>query len=267
MQLFRGRGQQKPQSTAVQSVTRLLPETSWANEPLPSGIPPEGKVVVTISRQFGSGGAEVGRILAQESGLNYVDHQIIDEVARQLGVKVEQAEHQDEQTSSTVGHILESIQLSNPFVVNYSTLLGQEKGATPAQEATYFYLTQKVILELATKGDAVIIGRGSQFLLHNAPRTLHTYIFAPLDERITYVMQHSQLDRKHAADLIEQRDYEHAMYLRFNYGNDGHEPGLYHLLINTSLFSFDMAASLIRQALPLIQQIGIRPIIDQESGS
>jgi len=57
------------------------------------------------------------------------------------------------------------------------------------------------------------------------------------------------------------------MYLRFYYGNDGHEPELYHLLINTSLFSFDMTASLIRQALPLVQQIGIRPIIDQELGS
>lgn len=256
VQLFRWRSRQKSQPNVEKSTTRLLPETSWASEPMPSGIPPVGKVVVTISRQFGSGGAEIGRILSQKSGLNYVDHEIINEVARRLGVNVELAAHQDEQTSSTVGHILEAMQLSNPFVVNYSTLYGQGKGATPSIEEAYFYLTQKVVLELATEGNAVIIGRGSQFLLHNVPRTLHIYIFAHLDQRIENVMKHFQLDRKQAMDLIEQRDYEHDMYLRYYYGNDGREPGLYHLLINTSLFSYDTAASLIHQALPLAQTIG-----------
>jgi cytidylate kinase len=213
-------------------------------------------VVVTISRQFGSGGAEIGRILSQKSGLNYVDHEIIDEVARRLDVNVELAAHQDEQTSSTVGHILEAMQLSNPFVVNYSTLYGQEKVATRSKEEAYFYLTQKVVLELATGGNAVIIGRGSQFLLHNVPRTLHIYIFAPPNQCIENIMKRFQLGRKQAMDLIEQRDYEHDMYLRYYYGNDGRDPSLYHLLINTSLFSYDTAASLIHQALPLAQKIG-----------
>jgi CMP/dCMP kinase len=256
VQLFRGRGQQKPQPGTDKSATRLLPETTWASEPMPSGIPPAGRAVVTISRQFGSGGAEVGRILSQMSGLNYVDHEIIDEVARRMGVNAELVAHQDEQTSSTIGHILDAMQLSNPFVVNYSTLFGQKQGATQSDEEAYFYLTQKVVLELATEGNVVIIGRGSQFLLHNIPRTLHIYIFAPLDRRIENITQHFQLDRKQAADLIEQRDYEHDMYLRHNYGNDGHDPALYHLLINTGLFSYETAASLIHQALSLAQKIG-----------
>ncbi|HBE26882.1 MAG TPA: hypothetical protein DDW33_14490, partial [Ktedonobacter sp.] len=138
MQLFRGRDQQKSIPKDQPSTTRVLPETNWVDEPMYSGIPPEDSVVVTISRQFGSGGAEVGRIVAQEGGLNYIDHEIIDEVARRLGVNVEQVANQDEQTSGTVGHVLEAMQLGNPFVVNYSTLLGQEKGATQTKEAAYF---------------------------------------------------------------------------------------------------------------------------------
>ena len=55
-------------------------------------------MVVTISRQFGSGGAEIGRIVARECALEYVDHEIIDEVAQRLGVNTQQVEHQDEQT-------------------------------------------------------------------------------------------------------------------------------------------------------------------------
>ena len=255
-QLFRRRSQQNLPQGKHPAETQVLPETMWADEPMPSGIPPQGSVVVTISRQFGSCGSEIGYMLAQESGLNYVDHGIIDEVARRLGVNVQQVARWDEQTAGVVGHILEAIQSSSPFTVNYSALFGECRTPAQSRDLAYLHLTQKVVLEAATQGNAVIVGRGSQFLLHNAPRTLHIYVFAPLPYRITSVMQHFQLDHDQAEALIEQRDYEHDMYLRHYYGTDGHQPGLYHLLINTSLFSFEMAANLIKQALPLTKEIG-----------
>jgi CMP/dCMP kinase len=254
--LFRGRNQQKARPTRDKGATQLLPETLWANEAMPSGIPPKECVVVTISRQFGSGGAEIGRLVAQASGLQYVDHEIIDEVARRLGVHVEHAARQDEQTAGAVAHILEAIQSSNPFTVNYSTLFGPTPAPAQSREFAYLHLTQKVVLELATKGNTVIIGRGAQFLLHSSPRTLHIYIFAPLPYRIENVMRHFQLDRTQATELIERRDHEHDSYLRRYYGNAGHEPSLYHLLINTGLFSYPLAADLIQQALPIVKEIG-----------
>ena len=253
--LFRGRGQQQPQTNKASSATQVLPETAWFGEPMPSGIPAEDSIVVTISRQFGSGGAEIAHLVAQESGLNYVDHEIIDEVARRLGVEVHQVAQQDEQTSGIVGHILKAIQSSNPFTVNYSTLFGTNMAPTQSGEVAYLGLTQRVILELATQGNAIIIGRGSQFLLHNAPRTLHIYIFAPRPYRISNIMQHFHLDHDAASALLDQRDYEHDSYLRHNYGSDGHQPSLYHLLINTSLFPFELAAHFISQALPLAKEI------------
>ena len=254
--LFRGRNQQKPQESKERMATQVLPETAWAGEPMPSGIPPEDSVVVTISRQFGSGGSEIGRLVSQTTGLSYVDHEIIDEVARRLGVDVHQAAQQDEQTAGTVGHILEAIQSTNPFTVNYSTLFGSGTTPTQSRETAYLRLTQKVVLEVATQGNAVIIGRGAQFLLHNLPRTLHIYIFAPRPYRISNIMQQHHLDRDRAEALIDQRDYEHDSYLRHYYGSDGHQPSLYHLLINTSLFSFELAAHLVSQALPLAKEIG-----------
>ena len=109
--LFRGRGQNPQQAKKGQAVTGQLPETTWNNDPLPPGIPPENTIVVTISRQFGSGGAEIGRIVAEESGLLYVDQAIIGEVAKRLGIKEEQAARQDEQIVGEVGHILEALQI------------------------------------------------------------------------------------------------------------------------------------------------------------
>jgi cytidylate kinase len=252
---FRGRGQ--PHNNKEQVATQLLPETSWAaNDIMPSGTPPEDTVVVTISRQFGSGGGDVARLLAQESNLHYVDRQVIDEVSQQLNAEAQQLPvEQNKQPSDFAAHILEAVQISNPFVANYSSPLGQASARTQWKDLAYFQLTQRVVLEQATQGNAVIVGRGSQFLLHNAPRTLHTYIFAPLPYRVETIMKRFKLDHNQAIQLIEQRDYEHDSYLRRYYGSDGHQPGLYHLLINTGLFSLDLAADLIKQALPVVKAI------------
>ncbi len=256
-QLFRGRGQQEPQQGKKRGSTQVLPETTWTDTTMPAGIPAEGRVVITISRQFGSGGAEIGRIVSRETGLQYVDHEIIDEVARRLGVNAKQVDNQDERTTGSVGHILEAIQSSHLFTMNYNTLFSPTQAPAQSKELAYLRLTQRVILEVATVGNAVIVGRGSQFLLHSSPRTLHIYIFAPSPDRIANVMKHFQLDRIAATMLIEQRDYTHDAYLRHYYGSDGHQPGLYHLLINTSLFPFELAASFIQQALPVVKEIGL----------
>src|SRR5450432_3001710 len=187
---FRGRGQ--PHSHKEQVATQVLPETSWAaNDIMPSGTPPEDTVVVTISRQFGSGGGDVARLLAQENNLHYVDRQVIDEVSQQLKAEAQHqpADQNKQLPSDFAAHILEAVQISNPFVANYSSPLGRASAQAQWKDLAYFQLTQRVVLEQATQGNAVIVGRGSQFLLHNAPRTLHTYIFAPLPYRVETIMK------------------------------------------------------------------------------
>ncbi len=234
--------------------TQVLPETSWSDDTTP-GVPPEDSVTITITRQFGSGGAEIGSLVAQKSQLHYIDNEIINEVARRLGVATDHVAQQDEQTTGSVHYILDAMQANSLFSFNYSSLLSSPEPSSHSRELAYLRLTQKVILELATQGNTIIIGRGSQFLLHNAPRTLHIYIFAPLPYRIENIMKALQLSHQQAEQLIAQRDYEHDHYLRHYYGSDGHQPSLYHLLINTGLFSFELAANLILQALPVVQKI------------
>ncbi len=256
LNLFRGRGQQHPQAKDNRQATQLLPETTLADEALPTGIPAEGKAIVTISSQFGSGGSEVGRLVANESGLLYLDHEIIGEVAKRLGINVEQAARRDERTIGMAHHVLDALQANSPFSINYETLLNPTRPPARSQELVYWQLTRRVILELATTGDAVFIGRGSQFLLHGMPRTLHIYIFAPIEQRVDNVMQHSQVDRPQATRMIERRDYEREAYLRRYYGSSQNHPDLYHLLINTALFPYEQAADLIKQALPLVKTLG-----------
>jgi cytidylate kinase len=250
MALFRGRGSQDL------NVTRRLPETGSQGS-LPAGVPQGESIAVTIARQCGSGGAEVGRILARKTHMLYLDHEIIDEVARRSGVRVEQIESQDEQTTGPLGYMLDAMTASTPFNLGYSRALKQQTSNVPTlmHEQAYFHLTQRVVLEHASAGNAVIIGRGGQFLLRGLPRVLHVYIFAPLPRRIENVSSHFHLARAQAIDYIERRDGETENYLRYYYGSPGTQPELYHLLINTGLFSFETAADLIAQALPFAQGI------------
>lgn len=257
MALFRERGQQEQPADNRLSVTQRLPETGEQSSNLPSGVPEGEKIVVTIARQCGSGGAEIARILAQRTNLHYLDHEIIDEVALRSGVTVEQAEKQDEQTAGPLGYMLEALNTNTPFNLNYSKILQHQKPIpqTQTREQAYFHLTQRVVLEMASAGNGVIVGRGSQFLLRGLPRIMHIYIFAPLPRRIENVRAHFHLTRAQAVELIERRDGETENYLRHYYGSNGTQPELYHLLINTGLFSFETAADLIAQALPLAQEI------------
>lgn len=241
--------------------TKILAETLLEGSDSPTTIPPENTLVVTISRQFGSNGAEVGKLVAQSSGLLYIDHEIIEGVANRLGVNSLLVEQQDEHTTGSLGHVMEAVASSSPFNVNYSSLrslfnpAAKDKSSQRSQEMAYLRLTQRFIVETAAQGNAVIIGRGAQFLLQGFPRTLHIYIFAPMDVRIKNVMSSFRLGRKEAEQLIEQRDDAHDSYLRHHYGSDGRQPELYHLLINTGLFSCELAADLISQALPVAREI------------
>src|SRR5205085_12209211 len=66
------------------------------------------------------------------------------------------------------------------------------------------------------------------------------------------VMEHQHVSHEEAARMVEHRDYEHEAYLRHHYGSHQDRPELYHLLINTGLFPFELAAKLIQEALPLV---------------
>lgn len=257
MAFFRKRKQHKQAADRDRGKTKRLPETVLQERPLPSGVPEGGKVVVTIARQCGSGGAEVGRILARRGQLHYLNHEIIDQVAQRLGVAVAQVERQDEQTEGPLNYVLSALNMNTLFTLNYSKiLLNKSINPTPlTHEHAYFLLTQRIILEMASTGDTVIVGRGSQFLLRGRPRVLHVYIFAPLSQRIENVMQYAHLDKERAIEYINRHDDATKNYLRYYYGSDGTQPELYHLLINTGLFSFETAADLIVQALPLANEV------------
>ena len=136
--------------------------------------------IVTISRDLGSGGREVGKLLAQSEGYRYIDKDDIFAGVRAAGFKWDKwAEEYDEHTP----HIWQRYDWSfRAFVA----------------------LVQSAILKEAAKDRAVVIGRGGNFLLRGIPFALAVRVVAPLDDRIERLIWRESIDRESALWLIEK---------------------------------------------------------------
>src|SRR5258706_2295161 len=130
---------------------------------------------ITISREYGSGGGEVATRLAQRLGWQLIDHEVVVEVAKALGVSEAEVEARDEYTEGLVSRILSSLQMVEPIMlVNSATL-------PVADEQKYRDALYNVVKAAVAQKHVVIVKRGSQMLLAKRRDVLHARIVAPLD--------------------------------------------------------------------------------------
>src|SRR5918912_2455819 len=152
--------------------------------------------VVTVSRQFASGGGEVAQEVARRLGASFVDREIIDEVARRLGVPGEVVEEKDERGETLVGRLARSLRLSYPDLAmppEITTALFSEYGTF--DDLPYAEVIDQVIREVARSGNAVIVGRGGAYILKDEPNTLHVHTYASFRHRVHAIMRRHGVDR------------------------------------------------------------------------
>ena len=198
---------------------------------------------VTISREYGSGGGEIARRVAQRLGWQLVDHEIVVRIATELGVSEEEAEAHDEYSESVASRILNSLQAMQPamFAISPPPTVTNAEGY---QEAL-----NRVVEGAMATGHVVIVGRGSQVLLHQYRDVLHLRIVAPLEQRIIYVMRREGVNHEEARNRIEVKEQDRVRYLQKVHNQHPDDAHLYDLTINTSIFSLDQAVDLIVMAL------------------
>jgi cytidylate kinase len=112
----------------------------------------------------------------------------------------------------------------------------------------YIKTLKSVIHEIAARGDVVILGRGSQAILQGASATMHVYVAAPREQRITYLMQRDSLDRTAAEHRIDKSDHQRQAFHRHYFKIDADSPALYDLGINAGRIRTDVAARMIALA-------------------
>ena len=201
---------------------------------------------VTISRQLGSGGYEMGQAVAEALGAPYLDREIVQLAAARLDIPTELAEDDDERDRLLLRRLRESLLLYDQEVAG-SDGPAPSGPARPAMvtHETFQRTMEEIIREVARSGNAVIAGRGGQLLLRTLPHILHVHICAPLQTRIDRLVSQRGLSAAGAKHVIEVSDRERGEYTRAEYGIDWQSPELYDLIINTGRLTFDTAVSLI----------------------
>lgn len=176
--------------------------------------------VITISRQMGSLGFEIGNLVSNRLGYRIVWRELINEAAQRSGAP--------------------DVALA---VIDELGLLGVTPSAKNSQ--AYLEAVRSVVLELANKGNVVMIGRAGQRILTGYPGALHVRLIAPVDLRIQRIARQQGIPLEAARAQIDASDQHRRQYLKRYYQVDWEDASLYDLVINTGRISSADASELI----------------------
>ena len=213
--------------------------------------PKEGFMsIVTIRGQLESGAAEVGKQVADRLQADYVDREIIAEVAARLQRQEQEVIEKEMPPSTLLGRIAEALETSYAFGDGMAGAY-LPVGQIPLNDHRYLRALESVIKEVARSRTKplVILGRGSQFILKDYSGILHVLVVAPLEVRVKRVMQRLKLDPEAARQEITRYDNSLREFFKRYFKVEPEEPVHYDLVINTGRFSFQAAASIVVDAL------------------
>lgn len=190
------------------------------------------KVIITISRTFGSGGHDIGEKLAKELGVPFYDKNLLKLMSDKTGISEEGLENADEK-------------LLNRFTDTYSIAWGQDYGTN-----VYLYKVQKnLIRELADQGSCVIVGRLADWILRDNPDLLRVFIMAPDKYRVNRIVEREKVTERQAEKLIRQMDKLRGSY--YSFFTDGKWDGLENkdIVINSSLRGIDGTVNILKSVV------------------
>ncbi len=163
-----------------------------------------GNLVITIGRQFGSGGREVGKLVAERMGIKMYDKELINLAAKQSGLSEHILEDYDERPTNS---FLYSLSLG---AYSYdSAIMGVPN--VPLVDKVFMVQSQ-IIRDLAEKESCVIIGRCAQSILKEHDNLLSVFIHSDINRRIERICSKENISKSMAADLIKKTDKRRASY-------------------------------------------------------
>ena len=194
-------------------------------------------LIITIGRQFGSGGREIGKLLSELFGISYYDKELINEASKSSGLSTEYFEKADERAPSA---------LLNSFSINWLTGAGGIWGDGGLSNEYIFKFQSDVIRHLAETQSCVIVGRCADYILRHYPRCYNIFIHAPLEDRVTRILNRSQgLTRKEAIELAEKKNKLRAAYYNFYTDKTWGDAASYDLSIDSSKLTSQQVCKII----------------------
>jgi len=182
---------------------------------------------VTISREAGCGGGPISRLVAKKLGFKLYDKQLIELTSKKSKRRRQLIESLDEKDQGFVDDLINS--MLNPDYVT---------------EETYIKHLCQVVLSVASKGNCVILGRGSNFITSQYGG-LHVRIVAPFLVRAGYAAQYENRTIYDARERVKEYDRERKDFLKKHFGKDPSNAKFYDLVVNTTYYNLEQAANII----------------------
>ncbi len=196
------------------------------------------KILITIARQFGSGGREIGERLAKILDIPLIDKELIKDAASNGELSEEIIKSADESAANSLLYTLAmgSNILGTTMHFGYKLPINDK----------LFILQSDVIKQYASKGSCVIIGRCADYVLRDEPSLFRIFIYGDLDHRKERVKErHPELKSSQVIDIINKTDKRRASYYNFYTGNKWGKFDNYDMAINSSTFGVEETAELI----------------------
>jgi cytidylate kinase len=202
--------------------------------------------IITISRQYGSGGHDIGKALADKLGIPFCDKELISIAAKESGVSPEVFNDVDEKATNSLLYSLSTGLYS--YGNNFSSI-----GDLPVNDRLYI-LQHKIIKDLADKGSFVVVGRCADYVLKGNPKVINVFIYADIESRVKRALERNEIDPARAKQAVQKADKRRANYYSFYSGKKWGLADNYDLCINTTHISTEQAADIISEYLDVISK-------------
>ncbi|MDO4343470.1 MAG: cytidylate kinase-like family protein [Eubacteriales bacterium] len=206
------------------------------------------KSVITIGRQYGSGGREIGQKIAETLGIKCYDNELLDRAAKNSGICQELFENHDEKPTNSFLYSL--------VMDTYS--MGYASAALSGMPINHkVFLAQfNAIKEIANEGPCVMVGRCADYALDDFSNRISVFIYGDMSKRIRRIANKYDLTDAKAKDVIQKTDKQRASYYNYYTSKRWGDISSYDLCINSSILGIDKTAEFIcnfvreREAVP-----------------
>lgn len=204
----------------------------------PTSPPP----LITITRQYASGGSEIARLVAKALGWTLIDNEFVDQVARLAGLPADEVAQREERTPGLLERLAGTLAIGSP------EMFVSTAGAPPqveTDEATLVKLTERVIAEAAAEGRVVLVGRGAQAVLAQRENALHAYVVASKPWRKRLAVERLGVNPAEVDKVLEETDKQRDRYVRTYYGRERQDITNYDIVLHAERLGFEGAAGVI----------------------
>jgi cytidylate kinase len=199
-------------------------------------------ILITVSRQLGSGGAYVAQQVAKRLGFRYVDREVLSRATENLGGEEENLAFREERVSGFIEDLLRGYIYGTPETAYVPPPV------RPVYDMELFRTEAAIIQRIADKYDAVIVGRAGFHVLRDRPGLVKVFLHAPETSRIRRVMEIYRIaDPGEAADIIRESDSSRRRFINTVAGVEWSDARSYHLSVDTAFSGLEGAEDMLTQ--------------------